>query len=208
LNLQKKQLDSGIKLCKERAKQFALDAKLLAENDSLANALGLYTIALEEFGKGKLMEKKSKQNGEKYLIPTWIFGKFNNNKINSHSEKIKESFEYVPFDAKRITLWGINITEPFPEDTCIKVGSNSEPINIPEGLTGEFSLAIDPNLEARMKIFYVDWDEKKKRWFEQYKPEKKVFLLAISTFLEFLDNPKKYTIWRDEKGVQHQETNY
>jgi len=45
----KKQLDSGIKLCKERAKQFALDAKLLAENDSLANALGLYTIALEEF---------------------------------------------------------------------------------------------------------------------------------------------------------------
>ena len=48
----KNQLNNGIKLCSDKAKQLLDDAELLLNHEgSYSHALGLYTFGVEEYGK-------------------------------------------------------------------------------------------------------------------------------------------------------------
>ena len=71
---------------------------LLKNNGNLSHALGLYTLAREEYGKGKLLEesKSSSQSNEKCKINSSIF--------KNHEEKIQKTLECLPKECNQINV--------------------------------------------------------------------------------------------------------
>ncbi len=179
-------MQEGICLCLERAKQLAQDAIDLAKKSNTTNAFGLYTFAVEEYGKALLLKEQKKMRGKNFIVPAWIFGGKSRKRSNSHQQKFQKALKKLPYECNMITLWSRDVHVPEMEDQKIHVKEINQTATIPAGLTGRFSLTTSPDFEERMKVFYVDWDDKKKEWITPTTPPKKFFLNTMNDFLKFL----------------------
>jgi len=183
-------MQEGILLCLERAKQLAKDALYLAKKSNTTHAFGLYTFAVEEYGKALLLKEQKKMKKGNFIVPAWIFGGKSRKRANSHQQKFQKALNELPYKCNMITLWSQVVNVAKMEDEKIHVEEIGQTAIIPAGLTGTFSLTTAPDFEERMKIFYVDWNDQKKEWVMPTNPPQKFFLDTMNNFLKFL---KKHT---------------
>ena len=130
-------------------------------------ALGLYTFAVEEFGKLIILKEAQKENKEKYLIPKDIF-----KGQKAHKIKFKKAIENLP-DECIYPVYGIEVTHNFSDENLeIPVTPSGKEVSVAGGTTGTFDAGqTEPiDIVTRMTSFYLDWDEEKKNW----KPKPKV----------------------------------
>ncbi len=186
-------IEEGIQFCINRSKELISDAKLLAEQGNISHALGLYTFAIEEYGKSLLILEQTEKDGGNIIIPTWIFGGKSKKRANSHIKKIEKALEKLPHECQMITLWEETIHTPTNEKREVEIEGEDDRVIIQTDLgTGTFSMGTDPDFEERLKTFYVDWNDEKKKWVVPHKPIKDSFIKSISDFLEFVDDPIQF----------------
>jgi len=188
----KEKLEKGIKLCIDRAKQLTKDAVTVAKKGNISHSLGLYTFAVEEFGKSLLLKEQKEMKNGNVLVPVWIFGGKSKKRKNSHNKKFQKALKELPYPCNVITLWEEIVDIASPEDRIIDVKGLDEPAVISAGLTGEFGLATDPDFEERLRVFYVDWNDEKKDWVVPHYPPKEQFLESMKNFQSYLENPEKF----------------
>ena len=124
-------------------------------------ALGLYTFAVEEFGKLVYLKEAYAEKKESYQIPKDIFvGR------ESHRIKFDKALEVLPTECIQ-PVYGIEVQTNLSSETVkIPVNPQGAEISIAGGITGTFTIVGDYPIDllTRMACFYLDWDEKKKTW--------------------------------------------
>lgn len=90
--LTEEQLKEGTNICFDKAKRLLNDAEILLKNwGTIGHAIGLYTFALEEYGKALLLKDCLSSAKEKYAVPIRIFrGR------ESHKLKIEKALNGLP----------------------------------------------------------------------------------------------------------------
>jgi AbiV family abortive infection protein len=157
-SLNSNELDSGIELCVGKARRLICASKLLANHEEfLPYALGLYVLALEEYGKSRMLQKAKSSCGNLHLVPRKIFG-FGDGK--SHKKKINEAMKNLP--TKTITLETDIELKQNPSDKTRTVSLKNDKITVSTGLntSGNFSSTGDVDIleDTRWRSFYLDWD--------------------------------------------------
>ena len=93
-------IDVGIKLSFKKANLLADDAEtLLKYNGSLSHVLGLYSLAIEEYGKAKLLEEiklKTPELNQKYRIQRSEYYK--------HESKLQKAFKFLPKKCTHVNI--------------------------------------------------------------------------------------------------------
>jgi AbiV family abortive infection protein len=167
--LTEEQVKKGIELCKGRITSLLHDAEIICKDvNNSKNAVGLYTIAIEECGKLLLLQDSlqfQRNADDKISLDGEIFGK------GLGHTKIKFN----------------RILTNLPDD-CKKIG------NIVGGFSSGFSDAfqktkqdISTDFQIRKDIFYVDWDNAKNGWKGGLDIESKDLLSVISSFKAWLE---------------------
>lgn len=158
----KKELLQGIRYCLANISTLLDQSQKACQKFSdNAIALGLYTFAIEEFGKLLYMLEAYKIEKGIYKIPKNIFSG-----RESHNIKFKKALEKLPTECI-LPQYGIEVhTNMSPEDIVIPVNPHGESITIGGGLTGTFSIETDNpiDLVTRMGCFYLDWDNTNNTW--------------------------------------------
>ena len=179
--LPENELNNGITTCFDKTKRLLDGAELLVKSeDNLSSALGLYTFAVEEYGKGLLLEECQKITNVNYKVPKSIFGYGDK---QSHDNKIQKALSNLPVHCKKVS---INIKAKRASDSVrtIELKSGKKIYSIPSWLTGTFSTVNEETIEedTRWRCFYVDWDDDNKYWKYEFEPDKDQLLKAILSF--------------------------
>jgi hypothetical protein len=93
-HLTAKQISRGIHLSLSNADSFLVEADAIITINP-RHALGLYTYAIEEFGKACLLEKRLNPNGIN-CVPTWIFAHFHRHINGKQAHKMKYDYAKLP----------------------------------------------------------------------------------------------------------------
>ena len=158
-------VQEAVRLCEENARRLLRNATLLLDNggsDGLAYAL--WSLAVEEFGKSRLLLGQ-------------VEGRDPDDKVSvqhdyRHHEKFTAGFEILK-DLKNTSLARLfRVTG----NTSAEASTFDDPLRpdlsiaIPPFTTGLFEdvsavpSGVDPTVALRMVLIYVDWDEKSGRW--------------------------------------------
>lgn len=178
--LKKSELEEGIQHCIAKTQSLINDCDYLFQNKRNMNTvLGMYTLALEEFGKSLILQDHLSKPKQEYNIPLQVFGKG-----KSHELKIKRAFKELPEDCRRFYPAVLLKFNADIENKTIPVGPNGRNITTIGGVTGILDAGRSPddfihrecNTEsdfdndfvadssARMRCFYVDWDNENRCW--------------------------------------------
>jgi len=154
------QIKSGVRKALLNATTLAAYSKDIVErggNEVLA--LGLFSFAIEEFGKSALLSECLIKKQKMYRVPIQFFtGK------KSHDIKFEKALSTLPKECTNFEAGIIRLTSE-NETKTLDVGSKEEIVSIPKGLTGVFSAGDLPiDFETRMNCFYLDWDHQKNKW--------------------------------------------
>jgi len=154
-------LKIGNKICIKTTERLLASSLTLLENSSnLDHALGLYTFALEEFGKAVLLKEIIDDKTNPKQVPKEIFG---SGKRSAHNIKFKKAIEILPKDC--ISIWvGESITIPSGKDAKQSLGKIKGTFTVAANTTGTFLTTVLMNFAVRMRCFYVDWDENSEYW--------------------------------------------
>jgi AbiV family abortive infection protein len=174
----------GNYMCIQKAKQLADSALKLLSSDDVndhTNALGLYTLAIEEFGKAVILKEECFVDDDEITqkIPKAIFsGKY------VHNLKFKKAIERLPPECKDIRV-GTYLPFPSGIPTNVQLGMKGPHVPVPANVDGNFFGLYTANVDMRMSCFFVDWDDTQRRWVFKMKGEKKEELeSALNTFKE------------------------
>lgn len=184
----KEELLEGIQLTKNNVFLLAEQALFLLKKKKYAStALGLYSFAIEEWGKYLFLNDSLKKSD--YSIGVEIFGRAQ----NSHKSKFQRGLEAIPTSCKIFTK-PIDIIKAAEEEKSIYLGKPHSGDYKFYGLSKkptifqhEFSIGnflIDFN--ARKECFYVDWNEENKEWKQPLPVSKKNLQISIKNFLKFI----------------------
>lgn len=178
------QIYEGIKRCIENVENLLnTSQEILKLKGNESYSLGLYTFAVEEFGKAQLLWEC--HTSGKYSITEKEF--------KNHRKKFKKGFKNLPNDCKEV-LSGIRIQIGSPVAKRIHYLKNRE-VSIGAWLTGNFFDITNklpfPDFDLRMEIFYVSWDIEHKQWTSFIIPEPQSLLRAIKLLKEFTKNFEK-----------------
>lgn len=159
-----------------------LDTAYLVLNNSknLDHALGLYTFALEEFGKAVWLKECWVKNKHRQYVPKSIF--------RLHNKKFKKALKNLPDECKIIPV-GEYVNFPSGKTSTLGLKIKKQKLTIPKGLTGTFLTDIIMNFDVRMRCFYVDWDENSNywhRWKLNLQTDRKSLKKGIEKFGEVL----------------------
>jgi AbiV family abortive infection protein len=174
----------GNYICIQKAKQLADSALKLLDSDDgndHTNALGLYTLAIEEFGKAVILKEECFVDNDAVTqkVPMSIF---TGNK--AHDRKFEEAMKRLPRECKNIRV-GTYLAFPSGKPTKVRLGREGPYIRVPPDKSGNFFATYTTNIDMRLSCFYVDWDETKRRWVFNMKVEKKEELRkALNKFKE------------------------
>ncbi len=143
--------------------------------------LGLFTLALEEFGKGLILKDQLTKPKKEFKIPIQLFGK-GKGMGKAHKQKIERALNELPEDCRRFYPAVLIKISDGLEGKKIKVGPNREILTVDAG-TGIFSVEDEDDVVfkegnpefdfvndfiadsgARMRCFYVDWDDLNHCW--------------------------------------------
>ena len=154
------QIKSGVRKALLNASTLAAYSKDIVErggNEVLA--LGLFSFAIEEFGKSELLSECLIKKQKMYRVPIQFFtGK------KSHDIKFEKALSTLPtectnFEAEIIHLTSDNETKP------LDVGPRGKVVSSPKGLSEIFSVDNLPiDFDTRMNCFFLDWDAQKNKW--------------------------------------------
>jgi hypothetical protein len=164
----------GIELCLQNSSQFCSDAEALARQESFEHALGLCILALEELGKAMMLNEmadKAKKNSKGFVIFEMV-------KLNHFFKAVRGDFKQMGFRKEKVNpfydhpsklLFAIQLLSIAVRDRRWK-----------ESLEGRFfktseeaiiaikeldkPLPINPTTDLRELCFYIDYNEKKKKW--------------------------------------------
>ncbi len=169
-----RQLALGVGECVRKADQLLNDAKALAKM-SPSHALGLFTFAVEEYGKAVFLSKL-RRKGQNRIVPHSLFhGK------RSHQIKFEEAIKVLPTECTNLGL-GVRIEASSGMTRTYKV-AGEDWISVMAGTTGLFStIGSTVNFDVRMETFYVDWDDSAKEWRPGITPDPKELKRAIRAF--------------------------
>lgn len=147
-------------------------------------SLGLFSFAIEEYGKSIMLSEIASSKQKEYFIPTVLFtGK------KSHDLKFNKALSSLPkeciyFDA------GIPLTNSpsLTKSKTHEVGSHGQSLSVPKGTSGTFSIGdILIDFETRMNCFYLDWDIEKNNWKSPPKVLPDKLMKSISEFENFVN---------------------
>jgi len=181
-HIPEKKFSEGLRLCLQNSKDLAKYSRILIKKNNVTFGFGLYTYAIEEYGKFVVMKNESSKSKKGYLVPKWIFGGRKKKRIHSHLSKFQRGLENLPDTCKSISLGKVRKTFSSCHDEEIKLESN-EIITFMTATTGTIESFTDPDFEVRLRAFYLDWDDRKKDWILPYKPDRKNLLKSINGFL-------------------------
>jgi|SRR3990172_3830719 len=187
------QLIEGIEYCFDKVARLLDNVETLIDNQKnfweSSHALGLYTFAIEEFGKALLLKDHYKKGDQNIHVPTWIFskGRFPR-EIKSHDEKIKRAFNDLPEPCKKIMM-GITIDKPSPNTTTIRLRGGGA-ISASGMTSGLFMTDNGVDFEVRMKCFYLDWNKDEEKWDYELTTAKEYLKDAVSCFKKELAKAK------------------
>ena len=174
----------------QASKKLLDSAELVLRNSiNLDHALGLYTLACEEFGKAIVLKESLDGGGEKIQkIPKYIFG-FG---ANSHKKKLKKAIKNLPQECTQLPI-GENITIPSGKKMKMKLGISDAILVTPANTTGVFLTDVSLVPKIRERCFYVDWDETSDNWHKwrlNLQTDKKSLQKAIDSFRKELSKQK------------------
>lgn len=156
------------------------------------NAVALYTIAIEEFGKLLLLKEASEINTDKSEIEVdkaiFGFGK------DGHNKKFVTALEQLPeecrvFLAIDINLQMINQRKKLPSEfeRLVNVGrSIRDELEKNHGKALEFIIAQGYDFEVRKNLFYVNWNKKNNRWEEEFNTDSQTLMAWIEKLRDIL----------------------
>lgn len=182
--LTKDELILGIKQAKENAILLAKQALFLTKKkEHVITSLGLYSFALEEWGKCLLLhDSLSKGN---YQINIGIF-----RGSKPHKLKFSRGLDDIPNECKHFrkildlsnetTILGKHVGDHLILHGISKSGKTWKS-KIPVG-----DFLIDFN--ARMDCFYLDWDDHNRRWKKQNPVDRKDLQNKIKNFLKYVNS--------------------
>ena len=183
------QLITGIEYCLDKVTNLLDNVESLVDNQEhfweSSNALGLYTFAVEEYGKALLLRDYYQKGMQNIQVPQWIFARGKDKKRRkSHDIKIQKAFDKLPNDCKN-TMVGIVIDKPLPNATTLRFKDGGS-MSIGGQTTGLHMTNNDIDFEVRMKCFYVDWDKLDNKWEYELTTHKDYLKTAIIEFRKHL----------------------
>lgn len=166
----------GIKIALENSRDLVHEAITLTENFAISfHVLGMYTFALEEYGKALILEECSKTNQDDCKVPREIFFK--------HPKKFEKALSELPYNCKNVFVE----TESFVNSSKNPIIVKSKKGNEHELGAGHALVITEPLLadfESRLNCFYLKWNEGNKTW---QKPPNPDFIDLEKTLKEFFD---------------------
>jgi AbiV family abortive infection protein len=166
-----REIEKGISLCMGNSLRLLNDAEcLLNHGGSEGISYALWSLAVEEYGKGLLLKQGIKNQDEQNLVQVdceWFGGKhqikFETGYKNLH-ELHKSGFASVIKVLRNTNLSSIRtLTDTLRPEIEISVAP---------GITGEFE-EIAPEIppleqkpKLRFRLIYVDWDNDKRSWLD------------------------------------------
>lgn len=153
----------GVELCKDNARRLLRNALLILDSggsDGLAYAL--WSLAVEEFGKSRLL--KAQVDGLDAATLVVIEYQY------EHAKKFTEGFDVLS------ELQGTQIARLFRVHTNSGATATFQDplrpgtaVSVPAGTSGVFKdvsnpSGVDPTVALRMALIYVDWNETAGRW--------------------------------------------
>jgi hypothetical protein len=197
-HLTAQQISRGIHLCLSNADSFLAEAEAILSLNP-RHALGLYTYAIEEFGKAYLLKKRLNPNGIN-CIPTWIFAHFHSRVNGKRAHRMKYDYANLPAKCRYIPDGVVKITSNTQAETrrvvyhFVKARNKKDrmkkrrEVSTPGSATGTFQNVTLPPIEVddelRNACFYVDWDEDAKQWIpaENYRIDVEHLRATIGIF--------------------------
>lgn len=155
----------GAVLCYENARRFVRNARILLErggSDGLAYVL--WSFAVEEIGKGVLLSQQLPANAESGVQVKVEMSMDHCEKfaagVRSVSGLDSQKFENLLRVTRNSSASSLTVASPHKATNVVSVGSHQ---------TGTFSLdldgALDPTVELRLALLYVDWSKADGRFF-------------------------------------------
>ena len=191
------QLRAGMRLCIENIEHLLSATLAVSKSDANAShALGLYTFAVEEFGKLYVMKNARKYQGKGYALPQFLFGSRFSNSIGSHDLKFVIALRNLP---KQCTRMSMHYKMRSALAMKVKVLDPDNPRaytqELPIGFNVIAKRKLPVYLNARLSCFYVDWDENTKKWKVQYFADATNLEKAVAKFKEVLKSYTPQTTW-------------
>jgi len=154
----------AVRLCGDNARRLVENATILLENggsDGLAYVL--WSIAVEEFGKGILLAQQASGAKANCIEIT---------PCSDHDKKFAAGFERLTsLHGTRLGTF-LRVTTNTTDATSVVKNPflPESTVSVASGQTGRFSdgldeiVGIDPTIELRFALIYVDWNANEKRW--------------------------------------------
>ena len=186
--MNRRALITGNYMCILKAKQLADSALRLSSSDDPNDhtiALGLYTLAIEEFGKAVVLKEECfvDDDAARQKVPKSIFAGG-----DAHERKLKKAKEKLPAECQVFTV-GTYLPFPSGQPTKVKVGKKGPYVRVAPGVDGYFFTKHPANVNLRMSCFFVDWDETEHNWQYHMRLKKREELQrALTTFKKKLDD--------------------
>lgn len=179
------QIKSGVKKALSNSLTLAGYSKdIIERGGNTYLSLGLFSFAIEEYGKSIMLSEIASSKQKEYSVPTVLFtGK------KSHDHKFNKALSSLP---KECTYFdsGVALTNS-PSLTKSKpwgVDAHGESLSSPKATTETFSMGdILIDFETRMNCFCLDWDDEKNSWKSPPKALPDKLLKSISEFENFVN---------------------
>jgi len=157
--IEREKLEESIRFCLDNV-IVILDktTKIIDKNSDNSIALGLYTFAIEEFGRAILLREYLKENKKFYSVSKDIF--------ESHEVKFRKAVEKLPTECVN-PVYGVELSNNTSTDTVkIPVTPKGDEVVLSPASTGAFMIVgnFPIDILTRMSCFFLDWDDSKKKW--------------------------------------------
>jgi AbiV family abortive infection protein len=172
------QIKSGIKKALLNSLTLAGYSKDILErggNPSLS--LGLYSFAIEEYGKAINLIKIASSKQKNYSVPYNLFGKGISHKINLKAAISELPKPCVGFETE------IAFTATNPKKSKTLHESQGETKNNLKNSPEKFSVVdVLIGFNTQMDCFYLDWDEQQSKWNSPPKVQSQILTESITAF--------------------------
>jgi AbiV family abortive infection protein len=188
--LTKDQLSIGVCKCLENVKGLLSEALLLTQFRS-QYAVGLYIVAVEEFGKALLLmhTPANEKRPTTYKVRRNLFRGH-----TAHEEKINVAINKLPDICRNIFA---NVTEIPTSGKKSNILKNrmwkyrNVVVPLPRGIRGNFIVSVKVGRDMLEDSFYIDWDKQNNKWRFAFSARADKLRTAIQSFQAYLEETEK-----------------
>lgn len=171
------ELVRGIKLCLSNTRDLlAASEKIVGEFEDDSISLGLYSYAIEEFGKALRFNDYRKRKKRSYTISKKIF--------ENHNYKINRAKDELPKECISSES-GIRVLIASPVTRTVELGDNAR-VSVPAMSTATVTDTtygdVQIDFKFRKHVFFVSWNYNTESWQQKPRVVKDKMNEAISKF--------------------------